>query len=508
MKKYVLILAAFFTAGISGCKKDYLSLETNPNTPSATTPQLTLSAALNATASNVVGQYNYYGVWAGYWTTSGNYVPNSTINQYQFTPTSFQGDWTAWYANLTNYNALQVLASKDPKLADYQAIAMVMKAYGFQILVDQYNDVPYTQAFQPSTIVFPAYDKGVDIYHDLGKQLDAAIALMGKAGAVAPGSDDIVYQGDMSKWTKFANTLKLKLAMRVFTKTPADDLVAAAKATEGLGYIDEGSAAIVNPGYSNQTGKQNPFYANYGAGPDGNPSANNVYFRANAFAVNFLNNNNDPRATRLYALNTPGVIRGNIFGDPNVQTNTFTSAIGPGLNQSASQGQPILGAPESLFLQAEAVNNGIFAASSSGLSDGSIANGAAAGSAQALYEGGITASFEDLGVGSTKTLSDAAALAYFTQTTNNIGWTSSGNKEAAIITQKWIALDGYFNFEGYNEYRRTGFPALPSSIDPAAISPTLPTRIPYPQSELSTNAGNLSKEGTLNYFSSKIFWAK
>src|SRR5437588_1287556 len=101
MKKYILIVAAFFTAGISGCKKDYLSLENNPNTPSATTPQLTLAAALNGTASIITG-YNYYGVWAGYWTTSGNYVPNSTINQFQFTPTSFQGDWTAWYLNLTN----------------------------------------------------------------------------------------------------------------------------------------------------------------------------------------------------------------------------------------------------------------------------------------------------------------------------------------------------------------------------------------------------------------------
>src|ERR1700753_2930182 len=164
MKKYISIIAVLFTIGISGCKKDYLSLETNPNTPSVTTPQLTLAAALNATAGNVINQYIYYGVWAGYWTTSGNYVPNSTINQYQFTPTSFQGDWTAWYANLTNYNALQGIAAKDPKLANYQAIAMIMKAYGFEYLVDQYNDVPYSQAFQPSTVVFPAYDKGVDIY--------------------------------------------------------------------------------------------------------------------------------------------------------------------------------------------------------------------------------------------------------------------------------------------------------------------------------------------------------
>jgi hypothetical protein len=486
MKKYFLVLTAFFIAGISGCKKDFLSLETNPNTPSVTTPQLTLAAALNATAANVATQYAYYAVWAGYWTTSGNYVPNSTINQYQFTPTSFQGDWTAWYANLTNYNALQALAAKDPTLANYQAIAMVMKAYGFQILVDQYNDVPYSQAFQPSTVVFPAYDKGVDIYHDLGKQLDAAIALMGKAGAVAPGADDIVYGGDMDAWKAFANTLKLKLAVRVYMKLGnTDPLVAGLASTASAGYIDESDAAVSNPGYSNQTGKQNPFYGSFGFDPTGNPAGNNVYYRANAYSVDFLNNTNDPRVSRLYQPLSNGTVRGNAFGDPGVQSNSFTSAIGPGLVRSASQGEPILGAPESLFLQAEAANAGLIP-----------------GNAQTLYQAGITASFEDLG------LTDAQATTYYSQAINNVGWAASANKESAIITQKWIALNGYFPFEAYAEYRRTGYPNLPTSLDPAAISQTLPTRIPYPQSELTTNAGNLSKEGTINYFSSKIFWAK
>jgi len=490
MKKYILILAAFFTAGISGCKKDYLSLETNPNTPSVTTPQLTLAAALSGTANNVAGLYNYYGVWAGYWTTSGNYVPNSTINQFQFTPTSFQGDWTSWYLNLTNYNNLQVLASKDPTQANYQAIAMVMKAYGFEYLVDQYNDVPYSQAFQPSTIVFPAYDKGVDIYHDLGKQLDAAIALMGKAGAVVPGSDDIVYHGDMAAWAAFANTLKLKLAIRVSSKTAGDELVTDIASTAGAGYID-GAAnpeAVVNPGYSNQTGKQNPFYAIYGFDPTGNPVFGNVYYRANTFSVKMLNDNNDPRVSQLYQPLGNGTVGSNAFGDPGVQSNPFTSSIGPGLLQSAGQGTPLMSAAESLFLQAEAANRSL--------------GGFSPANAQALYEAGITASFEDLG------LTAAQATTYYSQGLANVGWATSADKEQAIITQKWIALNGYFNFEGYNEYRRTGFPALPSSLDPAAISPTLPTRIPYPQSELTTNAGNLSKEGTLNYFSSKIFWAQ
>ena len=493
MKKYILILAAFLATGIFGCKKNYLSLENNPNTPSITTPQLTLAAALNATAANISTSYSYYGVWAGYWTTSGNYVPNSTINQYQFTPTSFNGDWAAWYQNLANYNNLQILAAKDPLLANYQAIAMIMKAYGFEVLVDNYNDVPYTQAFQPSTNIFPAYDKAEDIYHDLGKQLDAAIALINKGVSTVPGNDDIVYQGNMTAWKAFANTLKLKLAIRVYQKyqqenKSSDPLITGVSATAAGGYIDGAGnpEAVVNPGYSNASGKQNPFYATYGNDATGNPVFGNVYWRANSFSVNMLQGFNDPRVSQLYQKLPNGTVHGNGFGDPGVQSNSFVSSIGPGLLQSPSQGQPIFTAAESLFLQAEAANAGL---------GGFIG-------AQTLYENGITASFTDLG------LTSDDAKAYFGQAIPNVGWAASGNKEQAIITQKWIAMNGYFNFEGYNEYRRTGYPVLKSSLDPAAISQTLPTRIPYPQDELTTNAANLAKEGTINYFTSKIFWAK
>jgi hypothetical protein len=374
---------------------------------------------------------------------------------------------------------------------------MITKAYGFEVLVDNYNDVPYSQAFQAGPINFPAYDKAQDIYEDLGKQLDAAIALIGKNVTLVPGADDIVYHGDMAAWAAFANTLKLKLAVRVYQKLGATDpLVAALATTASAGYIDGSThaAAVVNPGYSNDLNKQNPFWGNYGASPDGNPVSGNVYWRANTFSVNMLNSFNDPRVSQLYEKLPNGTIGSNAFGDPGVQSNSFTSPIGPGLLKSPTQGQPIFSAAESLFLQAEAANSGL--------------GGFLPANAQALYEAAITASFEDLGVGATKAASDAAAAAYYGQVKTNVGWAASPNKEQAIITQKWIALNGYFDLEGYNEYRRTGFPALPASLDPAAISQVLPARIPYPQTELSTNQGNLAKEGTIDYFTSKIFWAK
>ncbi|MBV8388543.1 MAG: SusD/RagB family nutrient-binding outer membrane lipoprotein, partial [Mucilaginibacter sp.] len=262
-------------------------------------------------------------------------------------------------------------------------------------------------------------------------------------------------------------------------------------------YLDETVDAESNPGYSNVAGKQNPFYAAYGFDPSGNPTG--VYWRANNFAVTAMKNLNDTlRLVQMYSLAVsvdspatakPTVVRGNIFGDPKAKSNTYTSGVGPGLLKTAASNSVLFSGAESLFLQAEAVNKGFLTSTAT---------------AQSLYERGITASFLALGLKAT----DAAT--YFAQPLNNVNWVASTDKEVAIITQKWIALNGYFNNEAWNEYRRTGYPVHPSTIDPASVSTTgtYPTRILYPLSELNTNATNLGKEGTIDVFNTKIFWAK
>lgn len=531
MKKYILIIAVSLAAGISGCKKDYLSQEVNPNQPSVSTPALTLAAAEVSSASIVARDYSFYGVWSGYWVTSGNFVPNAQINEYQFTNSSFDpgagGPWTDLYSNLTNYNTLENISTGSAN-AYFKAIALIMKAYDFEQLVDGYNDVPYSQAFQPSTFLFPAYDSGSAIYEDLGKQLDAAIGLINaNATATSPGSADIIFGGNMTGWKKFANSIKLRLAMRVSKNTSgtSDPLLTDLASTATEGYLDGSISAAVNPGYQKAlsgsgTSQQNPFWDTYGFDVNSNITGSENYYRANAFCVNFMQNTNDPRVSQFYAPITSSastvVIRGNIFGDvsANNQQNPFTSAIGPGLLQSPSQSGILFSGAESLFLQAEAALNGYIP-----------------GNPQTLYEAGITASFVAVQAGgtyvpaapgtsgtvqtngfvytpATATTSAALAATYYGQSLNNVGWAASTNKQQAIITQKWLSLNGYNNLEAYNEYRRTGFPILPSSIDPTAINPTLPTRILYPITELTSNAANLAKEGTINPFTSKIFWAK
>jgi hypothetical protein len=523
MKKIFSIIALSILISITGCKKDFLNLEENPNTPSTATPQFQLSGALvvsanlynantnatvGVTATNPTGTIGSIslttsgytqtvGIWMGYWTASGNYVPASALNTNNFTNTSYQ-IWTQFYLNLSNYNDLENKAASDPTLVYFSSIAKIMKALEFQTLVDTYNNVPYSQAFKAPDVLFPAYDNGDVIYDDLMKQLDAAIAGIKSAPAFAvnPGSSDVMFKGVMTNWIKFANTIKLRLAIRQWNKLPAKQaaLKTAVASTTTDGFIDQTFQAAVNPGYSNDDAngyKQNPFYVSYAFNATGAVSLPGDYYKANAYAINKLRSTNDPRLSRLYApASAPAdplvPFVGNVYGSTAPSNNPKTSSIGPGLLKSPTQDAIIMSSAESLFLQSEASLYGILTAS-----------------AQTLYESGITASFTSLAVPNAAT----AATTYYAQPIANVSWTASTDKLAAIINQKWIALDGYGNIEAYNEYRRTGFPSdIPVSTQ--ATQPTIPSRIFYPSTETSNNKANVDAQGTINQFTSKIFWAK
>ncbi len=483
--------------GASSCKKDFLSLENNPNTPSVATPQLVLSGALKVTADIVNINYATYGTWMGYISPSGNFVPNAVLIQYNFTTNEYQV-WTPLFNNLSNYNYLETSTAGSPALIYFNSIAKIMKVHNFQALVDNYNNVPYSTAFKGIDNISPSYDKGTVIYDDLIKQLDAAITAIKGAGAAStnPGSSDIVFQGEMTNWIKFANTIKLRIAIRQWNLTAKRAvLTAAVQATASEGYLDETFEAAAQPGYLNQddpTGnKQSPFWRGYGFDQNGNAVQSNQFNRANAYAVNLLKATNDPRVNRFYlpleSGANAGKIQGNAFGDPNSLPNQNSSAIGQGLLKSFNMPGVIMSSSESLFLQAEAVTYGLIT-----------------GNAQTLYEQGITASFTTLAVPNAA----ASAVTYYSQPIANVNWTASPNKVEAIITQKWTALNGYGNFEAYNEYRRTGFPNVPRSLASGALGTTLPFRILYPTSEYQQNAANVGAEGKIDQFTSKIFWAK
>lgn len=495
-----ILLTGLMVVAATGCKKDFFDINNNPNdiTSGSITSDLIIPAALhNAGALDAGGNsvgYDWLNKWMGYWSNSGSFAPIQEESTYNITSTFLTARWTGTYDWLNDFHTAEQKAIAEGK-EFYAGIAKVMKAKGFQDLVDIYGDIPYSQAFQLKEFPTPKYDDGKEIYEDLQRVLDEAIEIFETetlpAGA---GSVDIMYNGNTGLWIRFANTLKLRLLIRQSEVPGFDPSAEIAKIIAKGGVLQSGETADVNPGYSNAEDKQNPYYASFGFSVTG--VSNNEGDRANNYFLNILKANNDPRLERFFSpasspSNPSDPYVGTVYGAaPNDNFNSQkTSGFGPGLIASASQSQWIMTSVESMFLYAEAV-----------------ARGWIAGNAQAAFENAVRESFIWLGVPNAV----AAANDYMLNTAS-ANWANSGTtimeKVRFIVYQKYIALAGINPLEAWNDYRRLGVPAnLPLSVDPGRVGTGLPVRLLYPLSEYTVNRTNVEAEGSINQFSSKVFW--
>jgi hypothetical protein len=509
MKK-VMIAVLVLSLFASGCTKSLKGVNVNPNQPTVVTPNVVLSAALVGTASDMANDFLNLPCWMGYWSRSGNYVPDVQTETYNIANSYANQEWLNMYGNLSNYNYIenQGRATGDPF---YIGVSKVMEAYIFSQLVDAFNNVPYSDAFKVATVVTPKYDDAQTIYNTLVVELDSSFTYFenaktfytSAATAVQKNADnqyDLVYGGSraagttdpvarMTSWEQFANTVKLKLLMHQSQVAAQQTFISnEIAATLSYGFIGAGQGASVNPGYQASAGKDNPFIANFYA-TSGAPEVDQNYYRADTYGVNFYLNNNDNRGFYFY---TPvgNTIAGNNEGDPNSLPNSNISAVGFGLLQGYTQDEWIMSDFEALFLEAEAVQRGWLT-----------------GSAQALYESAITQNYVYLYGNGNSTQAAADAATYYTQAIANVGWAaSSGNPLQAILTQKWAALNGINWLEAYCDYRRTGIPNLPITASPTHLQPQIPVRFLYPQSEVNTNGANVPQLGSGAQFTSKIFW--
>ena len=518
MKKYILytFIALLFVA-VSGCK-DFLEINTNPNAPTVTVPDLVLSGALTETARIISQDMNNYAMfWAGYWSASGTYSASGDIRRFfNLQNTSFQGVWQDNYLNASNYNYVEGSSRRIAGYDNYVAISKIMKVYNFHTLIDNYGNLPYNSALKGFRALSPTYDDASVVYEQLSAQLDSAVAIIQNAPATAaavPATTDIMFKGDMTLWTKLANTMNLRLLLRqseVSSKAAFISSEIAKITANGAGFLGADQNATINPGYTKAANLQNPFWESNGTGV-GDDIGNRDYNRASDYSVVFFVGPNyattgvprDSRANRLFRApgDLPGVntgpsptnhYKGIPFGQPPDLpfTTSNTSAFGLGVMGSPSSSVVFLSASQSLFLQAEAVERGWMT-----------------GDVQALYESGITESFKLLGV------PDAAAEAntYYTSGLANKDFSASPNKLKAIMIQKWAANCSIDAMEAWCDLRRTGYPDdLPQSLEPAKINPTPPVRLLYPQTEFSNNAGAiaaaLQAQGFVDQFVSRIFW--
>jgi hypothetical protein len=482
--KQISILCA--TLFIVSCSDNFLDVNTDTNNPTIAVlgPELILPVAQYWSAellnrdryTNTLGN-----LMVANWSQADGFSWYNDEFLYNVTSSFYSIIWDRTYLNaLKQYRVLQ---SYDGEQYDnYKAIGKIMESYHFQVLVDLYGDIPYSEAVLRGGNPTPAYDDAKAVYAGIVTELDNAMAMIDNASetAIIPGSDDVTFSGDMGMWKKFANTIKLRVLVR---QSGDGALNASFTGMSAIGFID--TDITVQPGYDKLEGQQSPFYFAYGFDSAGNIRNNNDATCATPFVLNFLTSKLDPRIDFIYekpATGHLGVIQGLLDYDVPVVDQfdpKLVSNIGPGLLKGDDQDAIIFTLADSYFLQAEAIFKGFLT-----------------GDAKVAYQDGIAASFSYLGA--------SGAAAYYGQAIPLVGWDASPNKMEAIITQKWVALNGIDAAQSWFDYTRTGYPSnIPVSV--LASTPERPVRLTYPSSEITANSGNLPSPK--NAFTDKIFWA-
>ena len=523
MKKIVAgVFLGIVVLGTS-CKK-YIDINTNPNDATSATPELILPQALTNTASVINGFNTYGSQTVGYAANAGGYGGFGEAITYNYT-TSHTGLWASSYDNLEDYQAILDKTDADTTVTYnyFNAVARIMKAHGFQLMVDAFNDVPYAEALKGGANLTPAYSDAKVIYKDLADELDKAIATINETSVnVTPlGTSDILFKGDMSLWKKFANTIKLRIILRAGDKVTFTNKTFS---TDGFLATD----ALINPGYVRDNGKQNPAWNNWAYGYTG--SAANKAWMPNTFIFGFYDGHtltDSIRGKAIYyqwpatGINRLGIESNSLVSSPTGSfwfsaTNRDGKSNGDtvGVLKGPNAAMPAMLAAESYFLQAEGALKGITTGS-----DASLFYAGIAASVGYLYQ------LPDKSI-SRDTFSTVSRRLFVFDSTykaNNpssrlVNYslaTTTAQKMEAIITQKYIALNFIHGHEAWNEYRRTHYPTIiptgtgyqtfASSVSESTRPDKLPTRIMYPTSEGSYNSENVPKG--ISPFSSLIFWA-
>lgn len=481
-----LLLTLFVASAATSCSDDFFDVNDSQNNPTSSTPELSLPVAQKYSVDSFQGGYNSYNtlgnLWSYTWAAGGDYIYFTDETKYLVSSSFRTGLFeTTYVLPLRNYHVVE--QTSDENHDNYKAIAKIMKAFHFQYLVDAYGDIPYSQAFQGALNTTPAYDTAESVYADLIVQLTAAQALIANADSsdLVPSSTiDVMCGGDMAKWARFANTLKLRILLRQSEVGVTDY----SSVNNGIGFLAANENVTCNPGYVNDTNKQNPFYAAFGKTVAGDPAANTNATRVTPFVAGASSPagsptissllTGDPRKPALLkpvgtTSNYVGIDQNNNGGPTSANLSTYGSII----VSSSSQDAIIMTGSESAFLQAEAIERGFIS-----------------GDKAALYKAGIEASCARLGV-------SVGAFDTSYPTVNPI---------LEIAKQKYIDLMHINGFENYCELRRINAWGAIVPVAPNATQPTRPVRVPYPDSEYSANPNNVPAQTTSDIFNTRIFW--
>ena len=541
MKK---ILFYFIIAGfvLSGCR-DWLDINRDPNNAEVSLVTIDIFLPANQTSiATILNNSSNQGFLAHHLTKSGSVGGTFNFLTGRIQPQDSNTFWSDLYTINTNLDIVRQKALEINSTA-YEGIAITLMAHNYQRLVDMFGNVPYSEALQGTALYQPKYDDAKEIYNSLVSDLDHAIACFETGKSAEQTEISRVYRlstvdkmgaGSMDKWIRFANSLKLRILMRM---SGVQNVAAQVEAIKDK-CLAPTEVMSCDPGYQKISGKMRPWNTTFGWNQNNSIISGQNYYRPTRDLIDMLRDNNDPRL-RVYANPRPTngedprgyanytafglqneTYIGIPYGQQNPPENTHTCGIGVGTLylQYASTldpiaATPILGGFESSFLLAEAALKGY------------ISGGDA--QAKTHYEAGVrgvfsfyqsplqlaTASFPSVVTGVVRApitgTAVQAADTYLSQTGNTFcNWsamTTNDQKLEAIASQKWISLFGVNSIEAWSEQRRLDLPVLGSSTQAQVLYNI--SILLYPQTEINLNYDNYIIHGeTRNVTSTLVFW--
>lgn len=477
MKRTTVMAAALASLLLASCRKDFgdMNVDTEQPSPAEMKTYLLLPNAQLSLAGTVFGNNtsNFYVQYLA----EGPYPGGSLYSTINF-------DWGSYYTGplfdlkkiIEFVDAEAPEASGGGSLANQKAVAEILTCYYYIWLTDRWGAIPYSEALLGDADLDPAYDAQQDIYNSCFERLSAAVAGINESGLGVTG--DILFDGNMLKWKKFANTLRMDMALRLskvdFAKGKTEFANAIADMSKLIGSNSDNMAWTYSSGNSSY---YNPWYSNYTI------SARNDYAISKTMTDYMLPKND--RRISVYAELLPTGYVGLPYGlavaknIPNVY-----SRIGSAFRDIKSPAR-IYNYPQVLFMMAEAHKIGY-------LSGGDV-------EAAIAYEAAIRASWQMNGVyNATDFANYYATVAYDPAT---------GYEQ--IMTEKWVHnyLNGY---AAWNDWRRTGYPELTPAVD-RVNSTGIPVRQAYATSEQTLNKVNyeaaVAAQGT-DDLDTKVWWDK
>jgi hypothetical protein len=462
IKIFILALIPFIFVECSEKVMDDINKDKNhtENMPASNMlPDVILRSAFESTGIDIAWYATVYIEHsAGTWAQSAE--ADKRVSQQN--SSLFNNNWNGLYSLMMSCN--DIISKTDPTTGSEpdnnwaRGIAQVLLAYNLAITTDMWGDVPYKEALLGTANMQPKYDKQQDIYVAINALLDDAIVNLGKT-TVKFGKFDYIYAGDQNKWIKAAYSLKARYAMRLINKDATMSAAALADVTKG--FASASDALIFNSFEATATG-ENPW---------SQFMADRSHLSVSSTLYNYMNERNDPRIavyfTQIdgaYAPAPSGTAEETQGGIYSVSAITYNSMVEP---------IPLMSYHELKFIEAEA----------------KFRTGDATW--KVALQQAVEASFEYHGA-------DIGDY-YTTEVEPRL---TAGNELKEIIMQKYIAFYEYESIEAYNDYRRTGYPAM---NNPKNATVGFVNHFPYALSEVSSNPANVP---TIDVYKDKVWWAK